>query len=784
MTLAARVGATPVVSDEGGGAHFDYRARDGGAHQVWCNDATSIAEALAALREQGVTRTALWRAGTEDPGVWALRRMSDPIALSIALSSIAAPTEPDVVGDGDLLSLRVARREGRRDVRLDARGHVTSARYTALPSPALVERFGGDASRRDVALTFDDGPDPEYTAMVLDALAAVHAPAAFFVVGEAAMAHPELVRRAASEGHLIGNHSYHHPHMDALSEPARVDEIDRTTRLLEALAGREVSLYRAPYTAVVDPSDARDLDAQRSALTRGYTYAGASIDPHDWQTSDASLIARRIIEGVEAGGRVVVLHDGGGDRSATAAAVRVVVPMLRERGYRVASLDTYAGVRLDAMAPRLTLDDRVTAAGVGWISTLRARGTRVLAAIFVACTLLAGLRIVLLAALALRPRRPRVDATGFEPLVTVLIPAYDEARVIEGSVLSLLRGEYQNLEVLVVDDGSRDDTADIVDRIASLKPRVRCLRKPNGGKASAANLGVRVARGEIIVAVDADTVVAPDAIRRMVEHFADPEVTAVCGNVEVGNVRSLLTAFQAIEYVTSQNFDRRAFAALNCIGVVPGALGAWRRDAVLAIGGYSTDTLVEDADLTITMLRAGGVITYEPRAIGRTEAPESLGALWRQRIRWTYGTYQCLAKHRSALMHGSLGWVALPNLLLFQVIFPIASPLGDAAMAHAIITGQWSAFLSGYLGFLTMDVVASALAFRLDRKPFRWLTLLLVQRFSYRMFLYAVSLWSLVSALLGARQGWRKLDRLGTVAPLPARPSSMLPPRRPVPRLT
>ncbi len=266
----------------------------------------------------------------------------------------------------------------------------------------------------------------------------------------------------------------------------------------------------------------------------------------------------------------------------------------------------------------------------------------------------------------------------------------------------------------------------------------------------------------------------------MVEHFADPDVTAVCGNVEVGNVRSWLTAFQAIEYVTSQNFDRRAFAALNCIGVVPGALGAWRRDAVLAVGGYSHDTLVEDADLTITILRAGGVITYEPRAIGRTEAPESLGALWRQRVRWTYGTYQCLAKHRAALMQGSLGWVALPNLLLFQVIFPVASPLGDAAMVHAIVTGQWSAFLSGYLGFLTMDVVASALAFRLDRKPLRWLTLLLVQRFTYRMFLYAVSLWSLVSAALGAHQGWRKLDRLGTVAPLPARPTSMLPAARSV----
>ncbi|MFO0626477.1 MAG: glycosyltransferase family 2 protein [Polyangiales bacterium] len=138
---------------------------------------------------------------------------------------------------------------------------------------------------------------------------------------------------------------------------------------------------------------------------------------------------------------------------------------------------------------------------------------------------------------------------------------------------------------------------------------------------------MREARGEIVVAVDADTVVSSSAIARMVAHFADPRVTAVCGNVEVGNVRSTFTGFQAVEYVTSQNFDRRAFAALNCIGVVPGALGAWRRDAVLAAGGYSHDTLVEDADLTLTLLRAGAVITYEPGAVARTEAPETLAAL-------------------------------------------------------------------------------------------------------------------------------------------------------------
>jgi cellulose synthase/poly-beta-1,6-N-acetylglucosamine synthase-like glycosyltransferase/peptidoglycan/xylan/chitin deacetylase (PgdA/CDA1 family) len=775
MARAARVGAAPVVSPDGGGARFAWSAPDGAAHTVWCNDATSIADALAMLRERGVARTALWRAGTEDPSLWAVLRAPDANARARALATVAAPVTPEVTGEGDLIAQRAPGRVGRREVALDARGRVTAGRYLSVPTAPLVERLGGDASKRDVALTFDDGPDPVHTAALLDVLRDLNAPAGFFVVGDQAMQHPELVRRAAREGHLIGNHSYHHPRMNALSAADYADELDRTTRLLEGLAGREVSLYRAPFTALVDASDRAELAAQAGALSRGYTYAAASVDPHDWQGGDAETLARRVIEGVVAGGRVVVMHDGGGDRRATVEAVRRVVPRLRAMGYRLVSLDTYARVTRDAMAPRLGARDRVASLAVGWLATTRSHATRALALLFTACTLLASLRIVMLAALALRARRPTVENPDYKPLVTVLVPAYNEATVIEGSVRSLLRGEYTNLEVLVVDDGSRDDTAAIVERIAATQPRVRCVRKPNGGKASAANVGIREARGEIIVAVDADTVIAPDAIRRMVAHFADPAVTAVCGNVEVGNVRSWLTAFQAIEYVTSQNFDRRAFAALNCIGVVPGALGAWRRADVLAVGGYSHDTLVEDADLTVTVLRAGGVITYEPRAIGRTEAPESLGALWRQRIRWTYGTYQCLAKHRSALLRGSLGWVALPNLLLFQVLFPVASPLGDLAMGHAIVTGQWSAFLSGYLGFLSMDIIASVLAFRMDRKPLHWLALLLVQRFTYRQFLYAVSLWSMVSAALGGRQGWSKLDRLGTVAPLPPRPSSMLP---------
>jgi peptidoglycan-N-acetylglucosamine deacetylase len=237
----------------------------------------------------------------------------------------------------------------------------------------------------------------------------------------------------------------------------------------------------------------------------------------------------------------------------------------------------------------------------------------------------------------------------------------------------------------------------------------------------------------------------------------------VCGNVEVGNVNSWLTRFQAIEYVTSQNFDRRAFALLNCVSVVPGALGAWRREAVLAVGGYSTETLTEDADLTLTILRAGGRIVYEPRAIGRTEAPETVSGLLKQRFRWTYGTYQCLYKHRKVFFHGTLGWIGLPNMVVFQVLFAAISPIGDLVMILSLFRGDYGAFAAGYVAFLLMDVCGSLLAFVLDGKPVRWLWMLLIQRFTYRQMMYWVSLKAMIAAMRGARHGWRKLDRTGTV---------------------
>lgn len=776
FALAALTGAVPETAEGTGNLHFSHRDEHGVEHDVWCLDATAGADALAVLAQRGIDRTALWRAGSEDPSWWPMLAAA-PEARAAALAEIPQSAAPITRGEGDVVSERMHARAGRRELALDAEGFVTHATVTSPPSPTVLERRG-DAHGDGVVLTFDDGPDARWTPEILDVLAEHDAPATFFVVGEAASDHPELVRRAAAAGHLIASHSWDHPDMATLSYAESVRQLEATARLLESLTLHQILFYRAPYTALLDTSSAEALAVQAPAFDAGYTYVTASVDPADWSETDAAAITARVLAEVEAGGRVVVLHDGGGDRQATVLALRELIPELQRRGHPIVGLDDYLGKGRASIAPPLDDADVAVALGTRTVTEVQSNGAVLLQWLFGLCTLLAGARILALGVLVLRSTKMVVPSGYHRPLVTVLLPAYNEGKVIEASIRSLLDGEYDNLEILVIDDGSTDDTAAVTLRVARTEPKVRYLHKENGGKASAANLGIREAKGEIIIAVDADTVVAEDSIRRMVAHFADPQVDAVCGNVEVGNVCSTLTAFQAIEYVTSQNFDRRAFSALNCIGVVPGALGAWRRSAVLAAGGYSHDTLVEDADLTLAVLARGGRITYEPRALGRTEAPQTLGALWKQRFRWTYGTYQCLAKHRGSLFRGTLGWVALPNVLVFQVLFPILSPIGDIALAAAIVTGSWSAVLSGYLGFLAMDLVASALAFHLDRKPMRWLPLLLVQRFTYRQFLYLVSFRAMLAVLAGSRHGWRKLERTGSVVTLPLPTATPAPTRR------
>jgi cellulose synthase/poly-beta-1,6-N-acetylglucosamine synthase-like glycosyltransferase len=374
-------------------------------------------------------------------------------------------------------------------------------------------------------------------------------------------------------------------------------------------------------------------------------------------------------------------------------------------------------------------------------------------------------------------RVPEVTAA-----VAVVIPAYDEERVIVQTIRSLLASNGAPFEIVVVDDGSMDDTYGAVTRAFAREPRVRAFRKPNGGKSAALNFGLRHTAAPITVALDADTVFHADTVRLLAAAFSNPRVGAVAGNAKVGNRVNLLTRWQALEYITSQNLDRRAFDLLDCITVVPGAVGAWRRELVLDAGGFSEETLAEDADLTMAILRQGYDVVYEERALAYTEAPDTVRGLLKQRFRWVFGTLQAAWKQRDALLRprfGSLGLVALPNLLIFQVLFPLVGPVMDLQMVLSTIAAlvqqhQHPAEFSGegltrtlffYALFVAVDLAAALLAFVLekgeDKRLLLWLPL---QRFAYRQLMYYVVVQSVTTAMRGTMVGWGKLERKATVA--------------------
>jgi peptidoglycan-N-acetylglucosamine deacetylase len=367
--------------------------------------------------------------------------------------------------------------------------------------------------------------------------------------------------------------------------------------------------------------------------------------------------------------------------------------------------------------------------------------------------------------------------------VSVIIPARDEAANISRCLRSILDSDYPELEVIVVDDGSTDATSARVRAAFGNEARVRLFTRKNGGKAGALNYGVHQAKADVIVALDADTLVHPQAIRLLLAHFLDPRVGAVAGNAKVGNRVNVLTLFQALEYVTSQNLERRAFDLLNCITVVPGAIGAWRRDSILEAGGFPLDTLAEDADLTLTIRRGGRAVRYEDRAIGYTEAPDTARGFLKQRFRWTYGTLQAACKHLDVLFrrrYGSLGFVALPSLLVFQVLLPLLSPVADLHMLLSIVLALvqrhqhpldhgahgLARVALYYALFLAVDLCAAVLAFCLEkREDWRLLGWLFLQRFVYRVLMNYVAAKSIVTALQGGVVGWGKLERKATVVP-------------------
>lgn len=773
--------ALPAWDSASGTSGFAFDD-NGDKHTVWMLDAATTWNELRLLN--GISAVALWRLGSEDPTVWRAFDALDT-ATRPDLTEIPGSSGTDMEGSGEILRISETPHSGSRSIAYDNAGQIVTERYSSVPTPFAVVRTG--VVPNEVALTFDDGPDETWTPQILSVLERMHAPATFFVIGEDAIVHPQLLRRIMSDGDEIGNHSYTHPNMVELPPVGARLEINATQRLIEAYTGRSTRLFRAPYFGDAEPSTADELLPALIAQQHGYTIVGLHVDAEDWQRPGVPKIVANVMDAVmhptpQRSENVILLHDGGGNRAQTVAALPIIVNDLRRAGFQIVPLSRLIGISDSELMPRVSGADLVSVRLDVSVFLLMAALDYAIRFLFFVAIALGISRAVVLTALAVANRRKAPPEQPATPSVTVIVPAYNEERVIVASVTRVLASDYSAFQVIVADDGSKDRTSALVAEHFGDDPRVLLLTMANGGKAAAINRALTHATGDVIIALDADTQFLPDAIRLLVRWFADPGLGAVAGNARVGNRVNLVTKWQAIEYVTAQNVERRALDRLNAITVIPGAIGAWRRTALDEVGGYPEDTLAEDQDLTIAIQRRGWRVTYDIHAVALTEAPESFRALAKQRFRWSFGTLQCLWKHRAAVRKGrpvGLARIGMPQAWLFQILFSALSPLIDLALVlsfiETIVRVQqhgWAQtqsdvlrMLTYWLVFVLVDVIAGWIAYRMDpvRRPFPALRLV-AQRFVYRQLMYGIVIRAVSAAVRGRLVGWGKLERSGSVS--------------------
>ncbi len=622
-----------------------------------------------------------------------------------------------------------------------------------------------------IALTFDDGPDPTWTPRILDILARYHVRATFFVVGSQVARYPSLARRIVDEGHQIGVHTFSHPNLDAIPTWRRTLEYSQAQMAIAGATGVKTSLLRPPYSSSPEAIEDSDWQVMRQIGVQGYINVLENVDSDDWARPGVSKILTNATPR-NGDGAIVLMHDAGGDRAETVAALQRYIPSMQARGYTFTTVS-------QAVQPHLATPVNVKAStserwrGRALVWTVQAADgfMRVLWWLLLTIGVLTVLRALLLFGVALwHARRRRSPTWSWGPPVnepiSVIVPAFNEQDTIAATVRTLAASTHAEVEVVVVDDDSTDATADRVTALGL--DNVRLVRVPSGGKATALNAGVAMARHDLIVMVDADTIVDADALHQLVQPFGDPSVGAVAGNVKVGNRRRLLGRWQHIEYVIGFNLDRRLYDALGCIPTIPGALGAFRRRTLQEIGGLSHDTLAEDTDLTMAILRGGWRVVYQENAIAHTEAPATLRQLSQQRYRWSYGTMQAMWKHRRSIIErgpsGRFGRRGLPLIGLFTVVLPLFAPLLDVLTVFgALFLDRWLTII-GWLAVLTVQTITAVLAFRLDREPLRPLWALPLQQLVYRQLMYVVLVRSAFTALTGRRLRWQKLKRSAEVA--------------------
>ncbi|BCI53990.1 hypothetical protein NIIDNTM18_32680 [Mycolicibacterium litorale] len=637
-------------------------------------------------------------------------------------------------------------------------------------SPYAIDHYGRPADRQ-LMLTFDDGPDVEFTQQILDILSREHVPATFFVLGSQVVLHPDVFRRIVREGHMAGNHTMFHVDFDDHTDFRNRQEIIAADRVMRATAGYASRLFRIPRG---DPDNNALALLQSQQL--GYLQVDQDIDTLDWKVAGGGELAVPALDGR---GHVVLLHDGGGDRSATIRMLEKFIADAKSKGY---TFTTLAPLLPERYVPARDVEPYPADTAVYRTLQLAEEAPGTLLGVLFwlgmgSLTVMSLLYLVLALICQYRQRRVRWDGLDDNrlPAVSVVLAAYNEQNVIARTLSELRRSAYPpgRFEVVAVDDGSTDDTLAILHEVAGTWPGLRVVHQVNSGKSSAINNGINHASptSTVIVTMDADTLFRPDTVRNLARHFArnthGKRVGAVAGHIKVGNRRNVVTAWQSLEYISGICVTRMAERLLNAISIVPGACSAWDRTALAQIGGFCDDTMAEDCDATLSLQRRGYRILQENDAIADTEAPETLRALAKQRKRWTYGNIQALWKHRDMVFrprYGVLAMVTMPYAALSLLVPLLFMPLTIVAAAMSVAAGNWQsiAVYAGFVAALHMIISVTAIAMARERP---WHLLVVpIYRVIYEPLRAYLLYASAYRALKGTVVAWDKLERRNTVS--------------------
>ncbi len=769
-------------------------------HEVWFTDAATTFNIMRFADEYGLAGTALWRMGSEDPRIWSFYNFDldnrslkkNPFNFNLLTQIPVNPNQkPSWVGQegGELLNILSSPQAGKIKFEIDtAENLIAEQHYIQLPSGYVYEKTGEDSTDigpgHKIILTFDDGPGSKYTPKILDILEREKIPATFFIVGMEAEQNLPVLKRIYRDGFEIGNHTFTHHNIATMSAERAEIEMKATRLLIEAVTNHSTILFRAPYNADSQPQTFEEIEPLARSKKDNYITVGESIDPNDWDARNNadSIVARTIRIAEDGNGNVILLHDAGGEsRQATVDALPRIIKYFRDKGCKFTTVaDLMGKTKNDVMPP--VKNSFGNSFNYAFLEFIYWAGKIIFSLFLIGIFLSIG-RMLLMALLAwLQKRKEKNTALiipfAGQPLVSIIVPAFNEEINACRTVQSLLQQDYPNMQVIFIDDGSKDNTFKIVEDTFLTNNKVKVFTKPNGGKASALNVGIEKSEGKFVVCIDADTQLKTDAVSQLMKKFTDETVGAVAGNVKVGNEINMITRWQSIEYITSQNFDRRAFAYLNCITVIPGAIGAFKKEAVIKAGGFTSDTLAEDCDLTMRLHRNGYSISNATTAISYTEAPETMKQFMKQRFRWSFGVMQCFWKHRDAVFnprYKNFGMIALPHILIFQMILPFLAPLADLVLLASLFaaalniipvsTGHIALF---YLLFSIVDMAGAALAFAYEKEDYKKLLWMIPQRFIYRQLMYYILFKSFNKALKGELQGWGILKRTGNVKKLSA----------------